>query len=318
MTAYVLRRLVHMMALLVLISAIVFALIHSAPGGPMLLVQPGITAEQAALMRTALGLDAPIPLQYARWLGNSVRGHFGSSLTYGQPVIDIVGERLPNTLTLGAAALVLALLVSIPVGVLSAVRRNSVVDHLGTLGAFFGMSIPVFWLGLLLIILFAVVLRWLPSSGMQELGAPFSVRDLLTHLLLPAVTLATTIMAPLTRYVRSSLLGVLNERYVQTARAKGLPERRVVLRHALGNALIPVVTVIGLQLPRLVGGAAVTESVFAWPGIGRLAVEGAFQRDYPMIMAVTLMVSVTVVTSNLVVDLLYGWLDPRISYTAAE
>jgi peptide/nickel transport system permease protein len=307
-----------MVALLVLISAIVFALIHSAPGGPMLLVQPGITAEQAAQMRTALGLDAPIPVQYVRWLGNALRGHFGSSLTYGQPVIDIVRERLPNTLTLGAAALVLALLVSLPVGVLSAVRRNSVVDHLGTLGAFFGMSIPVFWLGLLLIILFAVVLRWLPSSGMLELGAPFSVRDLLAHLLLPAITLSTTIMAPLTRYVRSSLLSVLNERYVQTARAKGLPEWRVILRHALGNALIPVVTVIGLQLPRLVGGAAVTESVFAWPGIGRLAVEGAFQRDYPMIMAVTLMVSVTVVTSNLVVDLLYGWLDPRISYTAAE
>ena len=307
-----------MVALLVLISAIVFALIHSAPGGPMLLVQPGITAEQAAQMRTALGLDAPIPVQYVRWLGNALRGHLGSSLTYGQPVIDIVRERLPNTLTLGAAALVLALLVSVPVGVLSAVRRNSAVDHLGTLGAFFGMSIPVFWLGLLLIILFAVVLRWLPSSGMLEIGAPFSVRDLLAHLILPAVTLSTTIMAPLTRYVRSSLLTVLNERYVQTARAKGLPEWRVVLRHALGNALIPVVTVIGLQLPRLVGGAAVTESVFAWPGIGRLAVEGAFQRDYPMIMAVTLMVSTTVVASNLVVDLLYGWLDPRISYTAAE
>ncbi len=318
MTAYLLRRLVHAIALFLLISAIVFGLIHAAPGGPMLLIQPGITAEQAAEMRSAFGLDAPIPLQYVRWLGNALRGQFGSSLTYGQPVVDVVRERLPNTLALGGAALVIGLLVAVPVGVLSAVRRNSAVDHLGTLVAFVGMSIPVFWLGLLLIILFAVVLRWLPSSGMLELGAPFSIRALFAHLVLPAVALSTTITAPLTRYVRSSLLAVLTERYIETARAKGLRESRVVLRHALGNALIPVVTVVGLQLPRLVGGAAITESVFAWPGIGRLAVEGAFQRDYPMVMAVTLMVSATVVASNLAVDLLYGWLDPRISSPGTE
>jgi peptide/nickel transport system permease protein len=280
----------------------------------MLLVQPGITEAQAAQMSADLGLDDPIPIQYLRWLGNAVHGNFGTSLTYGQPVLDLVLERLPNTLTLACATLALALLVSIPVGIVSALRRGTALDHAATLAAFIGMSIPVFWLGLLLIMLFSVALQLLPSAGMSTLGAPFSLMGLLSHLVLPALTLSSTMTAPLTRYVRSSLLGVLPERYVQTARAKGVRETVVIMRHAVANALIPVVTVIGLQLPRLVGGAAITESVFAWPGIGRLAVEAAFQRDYPMIMAVTLMVSAVVVVSNLVVDLLYAYLDPRITY----
>jgi peptide/nickel transport system permease protein len=249
-----------------------------------------------------------------RWLGQVVRGNLGVSFQAGVPVREIIGQMLPNTLVLSAAALALTLAVAIPAGVISAARPYSATDHAVTFAALFGISVPTFWLGLMLIVLFSVALGWLPPGGMQTIGAPRSAADLARHLVLPAVVLGSANMALVARYTRSATLAVLREDYVRTARAKGLPERAVLYRHGLRNALLTVVTVVGLQLPRLVGGAAITETVFAWPGMGSLAVRAAFERDYPMIMGVTLVLSAVVAASSLLVDLLYVWIDPRVRF----
>jgi peptide/nickel transport system permease protein len=220
---------------------------------------------------------------------------------------------VPNTLLLSGTALVLAVVLAVPLGTLSAVYRYTVVDYAATLAAFCGVSMPVFWLAILLIILFSVTLGWLPSAGMLTVGVPFTWGDLLLHLAMPALVLATFPLAQLTRYVRASMVDVLAQDYIRTARAKGLPELALLGRHALRNALIPMVTVLGVLTPRLLGGAVVTETIFAWPGLGRLAVEAAITRDYPVIMGATLLVSALVIVCNLVTDLLYVVIDPRIS-----
>jgi peptide/nickel transport system permease protein len=259
-----------------------------------------------------LGLDDPLPTQYLRWLGNLFQGQLGRSLSQGASVGTLIFERLPATLLLSGVALLLTLAIGIPLGVLSAVRRNGLTDLLVTGFAFFGMSVPVFWLGILLILLFSVQLGWLPSAGMYSLDRPFSVGDRLRYLLMPTLVLATANLAQITRYTSSSVLSVLAEDYIRTARAKGLARGVVLTRHALRAALIPVITIVGLMLPRLVTGTAITEAIFAWPGMGRLAVDAAVQRDYPLVMGITLMVSAVVIVSNLFVDLVYGWADPRI------
>ncbi len=312
MLAYLLSRLFQAFILLFLVSVVTFALIHSAPGGPIILAQADVSPRDIEALKRTLELTDPLPVRYVKWLGRVIRGDFGRSFTQGVPVTALMLERLPNTLLLSGISLLLAIAVAIPLGVLSAAHRYSIIDHLATFFAFLGMSIPGFWLGIVLIIVFAVQLRWLPSGGMYTLGAPFSVGDRLRYLILPSIVLAAFVVGQLLRYTRSGMVSALSEDYVRTARAKGLPERAVLFRHALRNTLIPVVTILGLQIPRLVGGAAVTESVFAWPGMGRLAVDAAFQRDYPLIMGVTMLVSTVVILSNLVVDLLYTYLDPRV------
>jgi peptide/nickel transport system permease protein len=216
------------------------------------------------------------------------------------------------TLLLGGVALIVAIALSIPLGMISAIKRYSAWDYLATFIAFFGVSVPVFWLGLMLIIVFSVTLNALPSSGMLTIGAPFSVGDRLSHLIMPAAVLATLPLAQLTRYARSGTLEVIRQDYVRTARAKGLPQRIVLSRHVLRNALIPFVTVVAVLIPRVIGGAAITEAVFAWPGMGRLAIEAAFTRDYPLVMGITVVIAVFVVICNLLADLTYGLLDPRI------
>jgi peptide/nickel transport system permease protein len=263
-------------------------------------------------LRAEMGLDDPIPLQYARWVDNLAQGKLGRSLSQGIPVTTLIAERLPATLLLSGAALLVTLAIGLPLGVISAVKRNGLVDYLVTGLAFLGMSVPVFWFGILLIIVFSVQLGLLPSAGMYTLDAPFSVGDRLRYLVMPTAVLAIANLAQITRYTSSSVLGVLSEDYVRTARAKGLGERLVLLRHALRTALIPIITVVGLMLPRLVAGTAITEAIFAWPGMGRLAVDSAVQRDYPLIMGITLLISAVVILSNLLVDLVYGWADPRI------
>ncbi len=285
-----------------------------APGGPSILLDRNMSAEDMARMRTILGLDQPLHVQYARWLVQVARGNLGTSYQAGLPVTEIVGQMLPNTLALSAAALLLSLAVAIPAGIVSAARPYTTLDHTVTFLCFFGISIPVFWYGLMLIVLFSIALGWLPPGGMYTIGAPRTALDLLRHLLLPAVVLGTANMALFARYTRSSTMAVMRQDYVRTARSKGLAERTVLYRHAFRNALITVVTVVALQLPRLVGGAAITETVFAWPGMGSLAVRAAFERDYPMIMGITLVISVVVAASNLLVDLVYVYLDPRIRY----
>ncbi len=312
MQRYLFGRLLQACGVLFVVSVFTFVLIHSAPGGPALLLQPDLSREQMREMRAQMGLDDPLPVQYARWLGNLVQGKLGRSLSQGLPVTTLIWDRVGATLLLSGAALLVTLAIGIPLGVVSAVRRSSLLDYLITGVTFLGMSIPVFWFGILLIIVFSVQLGLLPSAGMYTLGEPFSPVDRLRYLIMPTAVLALANLAQITRYTSSSLLGVLAEDYVRTARAKGLGERVVLLGHGLRAALIPIVTVVGLLLPRLVSGAAITEAIFAWPGMGRLAVDSAVQRDYPLVMGITLMISAMVIASNLLVDVVYGWVDPRI------
>ncbi len=312
-TSYVLRRLLESIALILVITVFTFVLISSAPGGPSILLDPNMSPEDAARLREVYGLDRPVHEQYILWLWQVLQGNLGFSLGVGRSVSELISSALPATLLLSGAALLFAVLVAIPLGILAAVNRNSWIDQTVTVVSFFGLSLPVFWYGLMLIIFFSVVLDWLPAGGMYTPGQESFV-DLIKHLLLPTLTLGTVNMAQLVRYTRSSMIGVLRQDYVRTARSKGIAETAVIYRHAFRTALVPVVTLLGLLIPRLVGGAAVTESVFSWPGMGRLAVSAAFNRDYPTIMGITLIISVIVIISNLIVDLLYARLDPRVSY----
>ena len=312
MARYIINRLAQSIVLIVFVSMLTFFLIHSAPGGPAVLLAPDMTKEQIEQARKALGLDDPMPVQYARWAGHVLRGNLGNSYSQGLPVTDLLVRRLPETLELVLTGLALATIAGVLIGIVSARKQYSLIDKLSTAFCFFGMSVPVFWLGLMLIIFFSIQLKILPSAGSYTLGAPSSLVDRLVHLIMPAIVLATANLAVIARYTRSSVLEVLNADYLRTARAKGLAERVVMNRHALRNALIPIVTVVALMVPRLVSGVAITESVFTWPGMGSLAVDSAVQRDYPVVMGITLMVSVLVVVTNFLTDLSYLLLDPRV------
>ena len=283
-------------------SVVVFALVHFSGDPVLLMVSPDAPPDVVATMRQALGFDRPLYEQFARYLGNAAHGDLGMSLRMNRPVISLILERLPATLKLTLAALVIAVLVAIPAGIVSAVKRGTVVDRLAMAGAVAGQAVPIFWLALLLIALFGVRLRWLPVYGSGSLA----------HYVLPAVSLSTIIMGRLARLVRSCMLEVLGQDYVRTARAKGLGESRVLAVHALRNASIPIVTLLGLQFAQLLGGAVVTETIFAWPGIGRLVVEAIFNRDFPVVQGVVLVVSLIFVAVNVLVDLSYAVLDPRI------
>ena len=313
MLPYLLRRLATLVPVLLVVSVVVFSLIHLTPGDPVaIMLREESDPATAAALRAALGLDRPLPVQYLTWLGRAARGELGRSIRTNQPVTQAILERLPVTLTLAAAATLLALAVALPAGIVSAVRRNSLADVAGTVAALSGVSLPNFWLAILLIFVFSVTLGWLPPLGWVS-----PVRDPwggLRSLVLPAVTLGTAMAAVVMRMTRSSLLEVLQLEFVRTARAKGLREGRVVLRHALRNALIPVVTVVGLQAGALLGGAIITESVFALPGVGRLLVDAIFQRDFPLVQGVVLFLALNFLLVNLVVDLAYAVLDPRIRY----
>ena len=310
---YILKRVGFAVLMLVGVSIILFTIMRLAPGGPeAVLIGGEFSQEAAAQIRQRLGLDRPIALQYLGWAGAAVRGDLGRSFKTGDPVAALILDRLGPTLQLTAGALTLALVVAVPLGVLAAVRRGTIWDTLGSAVALFGVSFPSFWLGIMLILLFSEVLHLLPPSGLSEYGREAELSARVRHAILPTLTLGLIQMASFMRFTRSSLLEVLRQDYVRTARAKGLGGARVVWRHALRNALIPVVTVVGLSLPTLVGGAVLTETVFAWPGIGRLAVGAVFERDYPVIMGNLVIVAVLTLVANLVADLAYGVVDPRI------
>jgi peptide/nickel transport system permease protein len=298
---------------LLVVSIVVFSLIHLTPGDPVtIMLREEADPATAATLRRQLGLDRPLPVQYATWLGHALRGDLGRSIRTNQPVAEAIRQRVPVTLSLAAAALLVALLVGLPAGILGAVRRNSVVDLLTAGLAVSGVSLPTFWLGVLLVFWFSVTLGWLPPIGWVSPS-----RDLggwLRSLILPAVTLGTAIAAVVMRMTRTSLVEVLDVDYIRTARAKGLAERRILLGHALRNALIPVVTEIGLQAGALLGGAVITETIFALPGIGRLLVDAIFQRDFPIVQGVVLVLAVNFLAISFLVDLAYAWLDPRIRY----
>ena len=307
----VLHRVAATIPVLLLVTAGVFALLHLTPGDPVdAMMAESIDATAKAYLRAELGLDRPILLQYVTWMGRLVRGDLGHSIRNGEPVIENVSRRIRPSLELALLAMAIAVLVAFPMALVSAVRHNTAVDRLGTSFALFGICLPNFLLALLLIFVFGVTLRWLPISGyLDPLDEGWSgVRSLV----LPAVTLGLALAAVIMRTLRSSLLEVLGEDYVRTARAKGLSEWVVIRGHVLRNALIPVVTVLGLQLGTLIGGAVITEYVFALPGVGRLVVDAVFARDYPLVQGVILLIAIGFILSNLLVDLIYGWIDPRI------
>ncbi len=305
MATYIRRRLLQSVIVVFGVSVLVFFLLRLAPGDPVLmLLAQSAGPEQIAAARAKWVLDKPIYVQYGVFLSRSVRGDLGNSLFFQQPALEVLMERMPATLQLSAVALFFSLSIAIPVGLLSALKRDTIWDYLGTNLAMLGQALPPYWLGIMLILIFSVALGWFPTSG----------RGTWRHLVLPAVTLGSVLMALITRLVRSGMLDVLSEDYVRTARAKGLPERTVIIRHALRNILIPLVTVIGLQLGALFGGAVITESIFAWPGVGRLALQAISARDYPLVQASVLVISVVYVFLNLAVDLIYVYLDPRIRY----
>ena len=312
---YLLRRVLSAIPLLVGVSLILFAVLHLAPGSPLDVYaeNPAVTPEALENIRVSLGLDRPLPEQYVRWVGAFLRGDWGYSIRTNNPAVEDALSRLPATLLLSGSAFVLALLIALPLGIVSAVRRYTWVDHTATLFSFLGISTPVFWLALMVQLLFSVQLGWLPSAGVSSVGDG-SLIDRLQHLVLPASVLSLAFVAGWSRYVRSSMIEVLSLDYIRTARSKGLRERLVTYRHALKNALIPVVTVIALDLAVLFSGAVITETVFAWPGLGRLFIESMNGRDYPVLLGLMMFGSFGLILINLLTDILYGFLDPRVRY----
>jgi peptide/nickel transport system permease protein len=290
-------------ALVVLLSlTAVFGMVRLG-GDPVLLFLPmDIQNKDVDEFRERLGFNDPLLVQYGRFMGSALRGDFGESLRYRQDALGLVLERLPATLLLAGSAIALTLLVAVPLGVLTAVRRDTLVDHLGSMATVLGQATPGFWLGLMLIYVFAVQLRWLPTGGSGTLA----------HLVMPSIVLAAFFAARVARLTRSATLDVLNEDFIKTARAKGLGEGRVIGKHTLRNSAIPIVTLAGLEAGQLLGGAVIAETIFAWPGLGRLTVQALLNRDFPVVMAAVSFTSIVYTTMNLLVDLAYGWLDPRV------
>jgi peptide/nickel transport system permease protein len=313
-TRFLAARLAGGLVVLFLVTVGTFLLIHLAPGGPSVMVNPDLSREDMLRIQRNLGLDQPLHVQYGRWLATLLRGDLGFSLNFGTRVSALIGDRLPNTVYLGLAAFLLSTALGVSLGVASALRPRSALDHSVTTAAFLGLSLPPFWFGLLLILVFAVFLQVLPSSGMFPSDGRRGLLAVAPHFVMPVLVLGLLNLAEITRYTRSAMREALGSDYIRTARAKGLAPGRVVLAHALRNSLLPVLTVLGIVLPRLLGGAVVTESVFGWPGIGRLAVQAAQTRDYPLVMGLTLVAAVLVVALNLVVDLLYALVDPRVRH----
>ncbi len=340
MPQYILRRILQAIPILIVISLIVFVLIQLTPGGPMAAFEenPNLSAEDLARLEEQLGLNQPIHVKYYQWASRILVGDWGFSQTTRRPVIEEIGERLPNTLQLMVTAFVITLIIGLPIGILSAVRQYSIFDHVSTSLAFIGQAIPVFWFGLMLIIVFHVWARYpvdidgnfaisniwscesctplFPGGGMNTYGLddpPLTNR--LYHMTLPVIMLAVVGIGTYTRYMRASMLEVIHQDYIRTAHAKGLQERLVLLRHGVKNAAIPIVTIMALQLPTLFAGALFTETIFSWPGIGRLFFRAAERVDYPLLMGIILINSFLIIAFNLLADIVYAYLDPRISYS---
>ncbi|MEM9002950.1 MAG: ABC transporter permease [Cyanobacteria bacterium P01_F01_bin.86] len=335
MGRYILGRLLQLVPVLLGISLLVFAFLHLIPGDPAVtMLGDRATPEQVAILRERMGLNEPLPLQYLTFLGSLLQFDLGTSIFTGVPIWEEIKLRWPATFELSVMAMLIALLLGIPAGVIAAVRKNSLVDNVTMSGSLLGVSMPVYWLGLLLVYLFAVNLQWLPPSGRIGINVGYefepitgffildaivqgnfaALRDVVAHLVLPAVTLSTIPLAILARITRSAMLEVLSQDYIRTARAKGLWEFWVIGKHALKNAMLPVVTIVGLEFGTLLGGAILTETIFSWPGIGKWIYEGILQRDYPVVQGGVVFVAFVFVLVNLVVDISYAFLDPRIQY----
>ena len=314
---FILRRLLAAVPVLLIITFATFFLMQLLPGGPLAAYEnnPEISQKDIERLRHEMGLDRPIPVQYWAWLKNFVQGDWGYSFTTKRPVLTEIWDRLPNTLYLTGISLIVALIIAIPAGIISATRQYSLFDHITTSLAYIGRSMPVFYSGLLLIIIFSIWLRWLPSGGMQTLGQAFSLTDSLRHLFLPVLSLSTLIAAKYVRFLRTSMLEVIHLDYIRTAAAKGLSERVIIFKHAFRNAAIPLVTVVAIDLPVLFAGALFTETIYSWPGMGRLFVDAATRFDYSVVMGIVAAIAFLVVVSNLLADVVYAILDPRITYS---
>jgi ABC-type dipeptide/oligopeptide/nickel transport system permease component len=304
MGGYLLRRLYHSLIVIFGITLVIFIITHMIGDPVVLLLSPEATQADRDELQHQLGLDRPLPVQYMVFLGDAVRGHFGTSFRHQRPALELVLQHLPATLELTLAAMVLSILISIPLGILASMKPGSLLDRTGMTFALFGQSAPVFWIGIMFILLFGVKLRWFPISG----------RGGIENLIMPAMTLALFSTAAQTRLTRSSMLDVLDKDFIRTARSKGLHEFKVILKHGLKNALIPIITIVALQFGMMLSGAVITETIFAWPGVGRLAVNAIYNRDYPVIQAAVFVTSVFFIFINLIVDFLYTKIDPRITY----
>lgn len=320
MTRYIMRRCLQALILLFFLSIAMFALIHLLPGGAdAVFLNPRLSAAGRAAIRARFGLDQPVYVQYLKWLGSALTGNFGFSFATNQPVTDILAQRFPNTMELFIPALLLALILAIGIGVISGVRQGTLTDYTLTTLSYFGISMPIFLFALLSQDIFGVTLHWLPTSGTATYGYTFdffnTVLDRVLHLILPASVLAITFVAGWSRYMRSSMIDVVKQDYMRTARAKGVSSARLLMRHGLRNAIIPLITIVALDLGQIAGGAAITEGIFAWPGMGSLFIDSLEGRDFPVLLAMLLLAGTFVIAFNLIADILYAVVDPRIRYS---
>lgn len=316
MLFYILRRILQAIPVLFGISVLLFFLMHAIPGGPLAMYdhEPGMTKQLLHQLEANFGLNKPLWAQYFIWLGGALQGNFGYSYSYGLPALEMVVQRLPATLELMLSSFIIAVILSLVIGIVSALRQYSIWDYALTILSYFGVAMPTFWLGLMVLVLFSVNLHWFPAGGMSSPGQPASLGNDVWHAVLPVSILAIYLIAHESRYVRSSMLEVLGADYIRTARAKGLHRNVITWKHALKNALLPVVTVMVMDGAYLFGGALVTETIFSWPGMGRLFIQAITQDDYPVIMCEISLLSVIIVLANIVSDVLYAVLDPRIEY----
>lgn len=316
---YVIKRILQTIPILFGISIIVFALINLQPGDPYAnMLDPSVTPEIRQKMLQDIGYYDPLPVKYTKWVVRAAKGDFGYSIAYKDPVLKVIKSRLGNTFLLSLTSLILSTLIAIPIGVLTATKQRTLIDYIATIVAFIGLSIPSFFFGMLLIKLFSVNLKLLPISGMisvgKQLGGLDYVLDVAKHMILPAIVLALINTASLMRYTRSSMLEIIRQDYIRTARAKGVANKIVIFKHALKNALTPIITIISIQIPSLFSGALLTETIFVWPGVGRLNYEAVLNRDYPLIMGIVMILAVVTLSANLIADILYAVVDPRIRY----
>jgi len=315
MLNYIARRILIAIPVFLGITIIAFFLIYMAPGNPVdMLINPHVTQAALDAKSEALGLNQPIYVQYFKWFSNMLHGNLGYSMKTYRPVTEMIGERIGPTLLLMGLSLLVGFIIAIPIGILSATKQYSKLDYAAITGSFLGISVPNFFLGLGLVYIFSVKLRWLPSSGMINIGQGGGFTDRLLHLILPVTVLAANVAGRDVRYIRSSMLEILGQDYLRTARAKGLREFFVINKHALRNALIPIVTILGLEIPIMFAGAVVTEKIFSWPGIGQLTIDSILSRDYPTVMGLNILAAVIVLAANLITDIIYAFVDPRIKY----
>lgn len=317
MGKYILGRILNMIPTLLIVAVIIFLITRMLPGNPAaVMLGPQASAEEIEVLTEKLGLNEPLYIQFFDYIGNLLQGNLGNSLTYNMPIIDLIMERFPNTVILAVSALLIAILVGVPAGIIAARKQNSIFDYAFTTFSLMGVSMPIFWLGIMLVLFFSVNLGWFPATGMGSMDE--GIGDFISHLILPSIALATIPTAQFARITRSSMLEVISQDYVKTARSKGLHEFFVICKHAFKNALTPLLTVLGLQISSMLGGAVLTETIFSWPGIGLLIIDAIGKRDFVVVQNMVIFIALIYVVVNLLVDISYKLVNPRIQYSSGK